>query len=321
MKQNILIIGAGAVGLVYGRHLAMGGHQVTFYVRDKYVGEMSKGSVLYHMNKDKSLKKPIHFKDYALISSFEEVGKTKWDQIYLCISSTALQSFDFAKFKSHLLGEPTIVMLQPSPQDYQFLIQYFPVEQIVEGMITLISYATPLATESVDPPGTAYWFPPLAPTPFSGEPKRRDEVIKAFKDGKLRAGSDKNIQHKALFPTAFLTSFLTALEANDWKFQELKKNTAILQQLPKVYDEVFSTLEAKHQVKRPFGIGLVMSPFVIKTLLTLAPMVMPMDIETYLEYHFKKVNDQTKLYMKNYELTAKSVGVAHDNLKAFNELN
>ncbi|MEZ5003308.1 MAG: hypothetical protein R2730_09780 [Chitinophagales bacterium] len=46
-----------------------------------------------------------------------------------------------------------------------------------------------------------------------------------------------------------------------------------------------------------------------------------MDIETYFEYHFKKVNDQTKLYMKNYELAAEEVGVGHNNLKAFNQLN
>ena len=321
MKKNILIIGAGAVGLVYGRHIAMGGNQVTFFVREKYVIEMSKGTILYHMNNDKSLQKPINFTDYSLMSSFDELGQTNWDQIYLCISSTALQSFDFEGFKNHLLGEPTIVMLQPNSQDYQFLNQHFPAEQIVEGMITLISYATPLATEQVDPAGTAYWLPPLAPTPFSGEKKRRDEVIKAFKDGKLRAGTESNVQNKALFPTAFLTVFLTALEANNWKFESLKNNGAILNQLTKVYNEVFSTLEAKHKVKRPFGIGWISSPFVIKVLLKFAPMVMPMDIETYLEYHFKKVNDQTKLYMKNFQLTAESVGVEHENLKAFNQLN
>ncbi|MEZ5003309.1 MAG: 2-dehydropantoate 2-reductase N-terminal domain-containing protein [Chitinophagales bacterium] len=321
MKQNILIIGAGAVGLVYGRHLALGGHAVTFYVREKYVADFSKGSVLYHMNKDKSLKKPIHFKEYGVVSSFEAIGETSWDQIYLCISSTALQSFDLAEFKRHLMGSPTIVMLQPSAQDYECLTQYFPAEQIVEGMITLISYATPLATESVDPPGTAYWLPPLAPTPFSGETKRRDEVIKAFQSGGLRSSADKNVQHQALFPTAFLTTFLTALEANNWKFNQLSKNTGILQQLQKVVNEVFTTLETKYQVKKPFGIGVLSAPIVVKLLLKLAPIVMPMDIETYFEYHFKKVNDQTKLYMKNYELAAKEVGVAHKNLEAFNQLN
>ena len=273
------------------------------------------------MNTDKQLKKPIHFNDYSLMSSFEQLGQTKWDQIYLCVSSTALQSFDFESFKSQLSGEPTIVMLQPSIQDYHFLIEHFPAEQIVEGMITLISYATPLATESVDPAGTAYWLPPLASTPFSGEQKRRDEVIQAFKDGKLRSASDPNVRLKALFPTAFLTSFLTALEANNWKFESLKNNTAILNQLPKVYNEVFSTLEAKHHVERPLGIGFMTTPFVIKLLLKFAPMVMPMDIETYLEYHFKKVNDQTKLYMKNFQLTAESIDVEHENLKAFNQLN
>ncbi len=320
MKKQVLIIGAGAVGLVYGKHLSDAGHKVTFYVREKYLKELSDGTVMYHMNKDKSLKEPLHFKNFSLISSFEEVGKQTWDQIYLCISSTALQSFDLEGFKRNLIGAPTIVMLQPSAQDYEYLIQTFSMEQIVEGMITLISYATPLATETVDPAGTAYWLPPLAPTPFSGEKKRTKEIVQTFKDGNLLATSDKNVQHKALFPTAFLMTFLTALEANQWKFKNLKSNSNILEQIPKVCNEIFTALESKYKVKRPFGIGMIASPFVMKILLKLAPKVMPMDIETYFEYHFMKVNDQTKLYMKNYELAAEEVGSASNNLKEFNAL-
>ncbi len=55
-------------------------------------------------------------------------------------------------------------------------------------------------------------------------------------------------------------------------------------------------------------------------LLRLAPKVMPMDIETYFEYHFMKVKSQTKLYMNNFLLLAQELETPHQHLKKFNEL-
>ncbi|MCP4120130.1 MAG: hypothetical protein GY751_00060 [Bacteroidetes bacterium] len=320
MKKKILIIGAGAVGVVYGKHLSEGGHQITFLVKEKYLGQLSEGAVLYHMNKDKSLKEPIHFKDFDLISSFGEVGRTEWDQIYLCFSSTALQSYDFEGFKSVLVGEPTIVMLQPSSDDHKTLCKTFLPNQIVEGMITLISYATPLATEQVNVPGTAYWLPPMMPTPFSGEAKRRDEVISVFRDGKIKASISESVRDEALFPSSFLAGFLTALEYSDWNFVKMKKDGTLLKDLHKAVDEVFNGLEHKHGVKRPFPFRIISRPSIVRLLLRLAPRVMPMDIETYFEYHFTKVKDQTKLYMENYLDAAKEAGTAHDTLERFNAM-
>lgn len=319
MKKNILILGAGAVGLVYGKHFSDAGHKVTFFIKEKYLETMSKGSVLYHMNTDKSLKKPIRFTQYNLVSSFDEVQLQQWDQIYLCFSSTALQSFDFTGFKQVLTGKPTIVMLQPSVEDYQHLSATFPVEQIIEGMITLISYSAPLATETIELPGIAYWLPPFVPTPFSGQINRRQEIITTFLDGKMAAKSSKSVRTQSLFPTALLMAFLTALESSQWNFITLRNDTPLLKQLIHSIDEIFAALELKHDVKRPIGLRLT-SPLIIKTLLRLAPHVMPMDIETYFEAHFMKVKDQTKLYMNNYLATAKSSGSSYSTLEVLNQL-
>ena len=38
--MKILIVGAGAVGLVYGHHFANEGHQVTFMVKEKYQAQL-----------------------------------------------------------------------------------------------------------------------------------------------------------------------------------------------------------------------------------------------------------------------------------------
>ena len=320
MGKNILIIGAGAVGLVYGKHFVDGGHSVTFYIKEKYKKQMQEGTVLYHMNSDKKLKKPIRFNQYNLATSFTDLEETNWDEIYLCFSSTALQSFDFVELQKHLTGQPTIIMLQASTDDYPILTNVFQPEQIVNGMITLISYATPLATEKVDIPGTAYWIPPLMPMPISGEKHRRNEVIETYKSGNIKASASKSVQNDALFPSAFLPTFLTALEASDWNFQKLKSNSKLLKQLEATIGEVFTALETEFKVKRPFIFGIISKPFMIKLLLRMAPIVMPMDIETYFEYHFMKVKSQTKMYMKNYLLLAQKLNLESKNLQVFNQL-
>ncbi len=321
MKKQILVFGAGAVGLVYGKHFSDAGHDVTFFVKEKYLEQLSKGAVLYNLNRDKQKNKPIRYTTFSLISKFEEVKQQDWDQIYLCFSSTALQAFDFTSLKNNLAGVPTIVMLQPGTEDYQVLTKTFPPEQIVEGMITLISYTTPLPTEKVSPEGVAYWFPPLAPTPFAGTDKRKNEVIEVFKSGKIRANSTKSVQLQALFPSAFLGTFLTALEASDWNFNALKSNRHLLKLLQQSINEVYLGLESKYKTERPFLTRFINTPWMVKMLLKLAPRVMPMDIESYFEYHFTKVNDQTKMFMNEYLMIAKSSGNTYKALEELIQLN
>jgi hypothetical protein len=289
-------------------------------IKEKYRAEMEAGVVLYHMNKDKSLIQPIRFAEYQLATSNADVAKKNWDQIYLCISSTALQAFDFVEFNKHLSGQPTIVFLSSSGSDLDVLQKVFAPEQIVQGMITLISYHTPLATEKVEIPGTAYWLPPMMPMPISGNVARRNEVIQTFQSGKIKAKISESAQIESLFPSAFLASFLTALESKGWGFKALGKDLVLLKDLQITVNELYMALEKKYNVKRPALIGLISKPGIVKLLLRLAPKVMPMDIETYLEYHFMKVRSQTRLYMSNYLQIAKEVGTGHQKLEKFNQL-
>jgi ketopantoate reductase len=59
MKQQILIIGAGAVGQVYAYHFAQAGHQVHLLLKEKYIPEAQQGFVLYDLKQDKSRQQAI----------------------------------------------------------------------------------------------------------------------------------------------------------------------------------------------------------------------------------------------------------------------
>jgi len=321
MKPAILIIGAGAVGLVYGRHFAEVGYPVTFLVKQKHMPKLEKGSILYHLNKDKKKRNSIHFTNYQLVFDYEDLASTEFEQVYWCISSPALQAFNFNDFTPNLKGSPIQILLQPHKEDFAIISQHFKPNQIVEGMISLISYTTPLATETVEKSGTAYWLPPMMPTPFSGNKQNTKQVVSTFKNSKISAKSVKSVFNEALYPSAFLATYLTALEISDWKFSILQQNNNLLQQLSKALKEVFAALSKKHEYSAPFIFKLISSPNMVKRLMSIAPKLMPMDIETYFEAHFTKVNAQTKLYMNNYLKTAKSVNAPHQNLEQLIQQN
>lgn len=301
MNKEILIIGAGSVGLVYGYHLAKGGFSVTFLIKGKYQSAFENGAFLYDLRKDKQLKSPIHFKEFSTMTSFKELTSKNWSQIYFCISSTALHTFDFVGFNANIKGEPSIIKLQPGIEDLELLQQKYSKERIVEGMITLISYPCPLPTENVKQAGTAFWFPPLSPTPFSGEQKRRDNIIQTFKAAGISASSTKNVFMDALFPSGFLSGLISSLELAGWKFSELKNSKKLLDGFEILNHEIFKVLEQEYTRKTPVIFQMLNRTWIFRLLLSVAPKLVPFDLETYLEIHFSKVKDQSLFHLNNYK--------------------
>ena len=82
--MKVLIVGAGAVGVVYGRHLQLAGAELSFYVRDKYRPACEQGLTVYPLNKDRSFK-PVDFKEFSVLSSPEEVAAQSFDQVWLAV--------------------------------------------------------------------------------------------------------------------------------------------------------------------------------------------------------------------------------------------
>ena len=81
-----LVVGAGAVGQVYGRHLQLGGAQVTFFVRDKYRAMVERGFDMYALNSRRPTE-PVRFEEFSVVSRPDEVAARRFDQVYLTVSS------------------------------------------------------------------------------------------------------------------------------------------------------------------------------------------------------------------------------------------
>jgi 2-dehydropantoate 2-reductase len=315
MKKEILIVGAGSVGLVFGYYLATAGFSVTFLIKGKYKSEFESGTFLYNLRKDKDLKTPIHFKEFSTITSFEELNSKTWSQIYFCISSSALHAFDFIGFNEKIIGEPSIIKLQPGIEDLELFQNIYAKERIIEGMISLISYPCPLPTETVTPAGTAFWIPPFSPIPISGEKKRKDEIIRTLKVAGISASSSKDVFIDSLFPSAFLAGLVTNLELADWKFSKLKNSKELLQGTKELNNEIFEVLEQQYSLKRPLMIKLINRIWIFKLLITIAPKLVPFDLESYLKVHYSKVRDQSLFHLNNYVDAGNKGGVSVKKLE------
>lgn len=319
--MNVLVVGAGAVGQVYGRHLALGGAHVHYFVRARYVDELRRGLAFYPLNRRKPRAAAVTMAvaPTDIVTTVEEVRAIAWDQVYLCVSSPALRGPWLAELVA-AIGDATVVALQPGQEDRDCILAAgVSADRLVSGMITVVSYHAPLPGEAVPVPAMAYWFPPLAPAPFSGPAERTRAVVAALRTGKQPAKVGRDVSAQVRFPSALLMVLLTALESAGWSFRALSTSAVIAQVRPAVL-EAYAVLEAAYGVRAPRRLKFLARPFCLRRVMTLARWLMPMPIETYLRVHFTKVNDQTRMFMAGYLEQGVKLGVPTPALAALEAL-
>jgi|GEM_PF-299373 len=301
-QMKILLFGAGAVGLVYGRHLQMAGCEVSFYVREKYAEEARQGYTLYHWNKKKALENPIRFSGFGVLTTLEEVKATEWDQVYLCVSATAIRAGWLEDFIGAIGDKSILVSLQPGTEDREYILQYLKDEsRLVNGMISFSSYHCPMEGENPPEHGMAYWCPPMSPCTFSSSNKAAAKAVVApLKKGKLPSKVAKDVVAFSVYPSAFLMHLVAVMEANDWSFRQTAK-TGGLDLIARATREAFPILKKKFRPPVPLWLmSLPMRAFVLKTIIKLVPWVVPFNFETFLKVHFTKVGDQTEMLIGDY---------------------
>jgi len=305
--MKVLIVGAGAVGQVYGRHLAAAGAEVCFYVKPKYRAELESG---VSMHRHKLLCKPelVRFEDYTVVSSDAEVAATTFDQVWLCISATALRSGWLDPFLA-ACGDAVIVNFTPGLEDRAYLLARLPEERVVSGMIPFISYQAPLPGESLAE-GVAFLLPPGSPIALSGPEAAARAAAEALSKGGCPARVVPNVPATTSMASAVMMPHIAALEIAGWSFAELRRGS-LLAETAEAAAEFLAIAAAYHGVEPP-GSLKALRPWVMKAGLSLAPHLMPFDLEVYLRYHFTKVGDQTRAMLaRNIEIgRGRGLGVA-----------
>lgn len=312
--MRVLVVGAGAVGQVYGRHLQLGGATVTFFVREKYRAEVERGFTMYALNRSGAGKtERLSFTDFTTISSPTEITQP-FDQVWLTVSSPALHGPWLPALVAATGPDATYVMLQPGVDDRGVLeAAGVPLPRIVVGVISMISYHAPLPGETRFPaPGMAYWFPPASPTLLSGE--RAASAVDALRAGSCPAKKHRDAHAFALFPSAILHAYLVALEASEWKFRSLFGGS-LSKLAAQGSREALGALSASTKRRIPITMRLVARKTTIRTAMWFARRVVPLPLETYFAAHFTKVGDQTRELMSTFIALGKKHGTPVDALQ------
>ncbi len=306
-KPRVLVVGAGAVGQVYGRHAALGGADVTFFVREKYRAAVATGFDMYPLNRRANKLEPVRFETFSVVSRADEVAARKFDQVYLTVSSSALAGPWLAELIA-AVRDATILALQPGQDDLDTILAAGAArDHVISGVITLISYSAPLPGETRFPkPGMAYWFPPLSPSMVSGAAERTAQVVALLKGGGLPTKRHPDVPKFAAFPTAMMMPYLVALESAGWTFRGLVQGPI---ELAARGAREAMAIVAQTSGKPPLMMRLVARPRVLRLGLWFARRVVPLPLEVYLREHFIKVGDQTRLFMAGYISRGRSAGM------------
>lgn len=286
---RILIIGSGAVGAVYGHHLAMAACRPTYLIRDPQSSNSKMPRTLhrYSMIGRKVSSRQQHLRTITQ-------GCTGWDQVWICLPSSAIESPWLLKQLSRVAPETPVILWSPDLRDRDILQKHYS-GPISRALIGIISFQTPLPGENTPSNGIAYLAPP------------RSAVLESTADGRqaaawLKAGGlptavhDNLPLHEARM-TALLQPVIAALEINQWSLKKLRQSQWLA-----------TASAAGREAKKIGEIYLGETPsrsipaqrFLLKSAITIAPSFMPFPLETYLHYHFSKVSEQTRIMLDGW---------------------
>ncbi|MFF4624676.1 ketopantoate reductase family protein [Nonomuraea jabiensis] len=293
--SKVLIVGAGALGQVFGLWLAAAGARVSYLVRPGR--ESWEGASLYRLRRGRA---PVSERivPYEVIS---EPRREQWDMVWLCVDSPALRG-EWTRALRAAAGAATVVTIGQDPGDLSTLARVWPQEQIVQVTPTLLAYQAPLERE-VPAPGVAYWVPPGSAAGVTGA--RAPQVVAALQGGGVRA---KRVTRAGAgeLAAARMIPYIAELEASGWR---LPASSTRLRGATASVREAVAVVCAQHGLRAPVSVP----SWAVGLALRVLPWLLPFNLRSYLETHFTKVSAQTRLMLDGWiaEGAARTLPVGH----------
>ena len=311
-----LVVGAGAVGQVYGHYLQRGGASVSYLVKEQYKEECEKGFTLFRCRR-RGLGNEEFFRAQAIYTRFDELRDQQFDQVWLAVPSTALRS-EWLRQLRDAIGNATVVMLQPDLDDRDYVMKVFPPEQVVCGVVNFISYQTPLPDLpghdlDADKRGVAYLLLPMMTADFSGSPERVPAVAEAMASGRFNVKIEKDASRVYADRSAWMIPLVAALELENWSFKRLMQSPSLELAVDAAKEalQVVATKFDKPQnwTERLFSI------FWVKMALPVIRFLSPMDAESFVKFHFVKTAAQTRMMLKTFIAEGHKLGRSTGHLE------
>lgn len=285
--KRVLVVGAGAVGQVYGAALERAGAQVTFFVRPRHRQTTEAGMQVSRMHTLSRRRDRHAMLSPSVLDTVDEAAASRWDAVWLCIPSNGVHE-EGTHALLRALGEPLVVSLTPGLDDRAALASVVPEERLVTGLIPFLAWFEHATVDGRGLEETVVWFPPFARCAFEG--KRAEAVAAQLRAGGLRADAVPGLAQRAPYGSAVLMPTVAELEVAGWSFSAL--DAVHRKRLRNAVGEAFRVVRAETGAAPPRGLqGLVR--WVHPLTLRLINLLTPLNLEVFLRKHFTKVGHQT----------------------------
>lgn len=318
-----LIVGAGTVGQIYGHFLQRGGAEVSFFVKPNHRQECEDGFALYRCRHG-GLGPQEHYTPDAVYTSFAALESETFDHVWIAVSSTDLRG-DWLERLGPVIGDTTLVMLQPDLEDQDYVLQFFPESQLVYGMVNFVGYQNPLPDmgeqhPDIDKVGTAYFMLPMTAAEFSGDPERLPAVMHALDQGRYPVKAQQDVPRMYADRSAWMIPLVATLEIEHWSFKRLTESGS-LELASEGAKQALAIVAAKFH--RPLNwTERSINHAVLKTLLPVVRWLSPMDAESYVKFQFRKTAKQTRFMLEHFIHQGQLLGLRVDALERLQaELN
>jgi ketopantoate reductase len=305
--RKILIVGAGAIGQVFGTHLTRGGAQVSVLVKPGQETAAAGGFRLWRVRRRRQPAE-LHFEPAEVLVSSAPTAASEWDSVLLCVSSDALRS-DWIEELAAATSPAALLSVGQSARDAKRLSSLVG-ERAGQIVPALFAWSAPLAAE-VPGPGTAFWLPPRASQLIGASPARARPLVEAFKAGGLRSEVAADAESKGAHQAAATMPFIAALGAKQWSFRALRGDR-LLEVAAKAAQEAEAAIAGAENDR---GKSRTPSVRAARLALRLLPLMAPFDLEAYARRHFNKVAPQTDLMFDEWIALARDRGIETDALE------
>jgi ketopantoate reductase len=321
-----LVVGAGCVGRVFAYHLARGGAEPSLLVRPRQVAELGAGYALHALRLGRA-PRSLQVGPFPLLERIEQVGTRRFDLVLLTMSSAALDA-SWLKQLLAQIGGATLVSLQPDPADHALIAAALderaaapgaPAPRLVRGHIGFVAFDPPLPDRAssktwTGTAGTAFWFPPLSRSAFSGPEAEVAALVALLRRGGLPVRALPDVTRATAFPNALGMTYLLALEASDWSIAALRAG-ALLPTCEQALHEAIAIVKCRLGGAPP-AIGLLSRTWLAAWGFRLAALFVPFPLLAFVRRHFGKVAPQTHLIVTRLVAEGERAGLAAPALRA-----
>lgn len=308
--MRVLVVGGGAIGLVYARHLADGGARVTLAVRERQrpaLGAVPR--VVAVRGRRRREEAPVRVA--AVVGRPEALETERFDQTWLCVPTDALDGALRTAARAADCGH--VVGFSPGLGVRERIAAVVGRPRTSLAQVGMIAWQAPLEgsdweAERGSPAGIAYVFPPLVATLFDGHDAAADAAVAALRRGGCPARRVDDVELTLARSSSMLLPQVAALETVGWSLARYARDAEAPALAVAACRAMLAAVAARTRTRVPPSAFLVRAPLV-RLAARAVPHLAPFDVEAYLRWHFTKVGAQTRLILEHLAREAHAHGV------------